>query len=206
MDYVLENMINEIIEELEDENKRKDFQDNVDIPFMMAALIQSLETEPCKYSEMISDLHNFAIHSVHYLPADLQGYAVGKIEISLQSNDTTSIEPIDNTYEIEFLTDERLWGYCECEPEDKDYREDKNCCGHGCDWDAPMIKVSKKRSICQFAWVGEEHDYWNFEDKFYAKRKALAEKKKENDKESEIAMLQEQIKELQQRLVELIVN
>lgn len=113
------------------------------------------------------------------------------------------MEVLDFEYEIVFDYDERNWGYCECNPSDLDYREDKHCCGHGCDWDAPSIKVRKSFLISEHSWSGDEHDYWDFEDKFYADDKEENEKKLLAEREYKIKSLKETIENAQKELKKL---
>ena len=107
-------------------------------------------------------------------------------------------------YKMCFEEEERLYGYCECTPDMPDYRADKQCCGHGCDASFCEFTLYKIRNIHKASWVGDEHDYWEFEDAFYDEEHALAEKRKQEAKEREIQELQEVIEIGKKRLAELL--
>lgn len=102
-----------------------------------------------------------------------------------------------------FSYDERNWGYCQCSPGDPDYREDKHCCGHGCDWEAPSVEVRKSFLVSNHSWSGDEHDYWDFEDKFYADDKEENKKKLLAEREYKIKNLKETIENAQKELKKL---
>ena len=102
-----------------------------------------------------------------------------------------------------FSYDERNLRYCECSPGDLDYREDKHCCGHGCDWEASKIEVRKSILVSRCSWDGDEHDYWDFEDEFYADDKEENEKKKLAEREYKIRELKETIENAQKELEKL---
>jgi len=84
-----------------------------------------------------------------------------------------------------------------------DYREDKQCCGHGCDASFCEFSLHKVLHIISDSWEGDEHDYWDFEDEFYLSDKELAEKKEKEDKEREVLELKNRIEADQKRLAEL---
>ena len=107
------------------------------------------------------------------------------------------------SYKIEFGKDDRSWGYCTCTNEDQDYREDKDCCGHGCDWTAPTISIKKIISLGNNGWTGDEHDYWDFEDNFYKSNDELAKGKEEQEKLDRIEYIETTIDELKNELLKL---
>jgi hypothetical protein len=41
----------------------------------------------------------------------------------------------------------------------KDYREDKHCCGHGCDCTFCSFALYKVMHVGGDVWEGDEHDY-----------------------------------------------
>ena len=114
-----------------------------------------------------------------------------------------SKEVKDFQYEINFIYNQRDWGYCQCTPDMKDYREDKHCCGHGCDWWAPSFEIKKSYLMNRYSWNGDEHDYWGFEDEFYMSDKELADKKEKEDRERQIEELRNRIESNQKKLAEL---
>ena len=109
-------------------------------------------------------------------------------------------------YRICFSYDKRDWGYCECTPDMEDYREDKKCCGHGCDASFCSFSLHKINNIMSDSWHGDEHDYWDFEDKFYMDDKELADKKNKEETERKIRELQERISSDSKKLAELTSN
>ena len=109
-------------------------------------------------------------------------------------------------YRICFSYDERDWGYCECTPDMEDYREDKKCCGHGCDASFCSFSLHKINNIMSDSWHGDEHDYWDFEDKFYMDDKELADKKNKEETERKIRELQKRISSDSKKLAELTSN
>lgn len=85
----------------------------------------------------------------------------------------------------------------------EDYREDKHCCGHGCDASFCSFSLHKIVNLGGDTWHGDEHDYWEFEDDFYKTDKELGEKKAEEDKVRMIRNLKETIEEATKKLAEL---
>ena len=91
-------------------------------------------------------------------------------------------------------------GYCECQPGDDDYNEDRQCCGHSCDWDAPAVTVYKCYDVDDGVWNGDEHDYWDFEDAFYKDDLELKAHIEEEAKRQRIKELEKQITSYQNDL------
>ena len=173
---------------------------------MIAPLSQSLE----RFKSLINDLEEHTYYGVTYIEPEQENYySNGTIEITLEKNDNEldkeekyikeheeySYFPTDYTYKINFEIDERDWRFCQCSEGDEDYDERYNCCGHGCDWSAPACSIEKVIEIGSKAWVGDEHDYWNFKDKFY--------KVDEKEKQEKINRLKNQIEDLQKELDKL---
>ena len=208
MNNVKEDLINKIIDELKRVNKDKEYRGErgLNIPFMIAPLSQSLE----RFKSLINDLEEHTYYGVTYIEPEQENYySNGTIEITLEKNDNEldkeekyikeheeySYFPTDYTYKINFEIDERDWKFCQCSEGDEDYDERHNCCGHGCDWSAPACSIEKVIEIGSKAWEGDEHDYWNFEDKFY--------KVDEKEKQAKINRLKNQIEDLQKELDKL---
>lgn len=190
----IQKFIEELIEALKYENTYRDLEPSdkkLDIPFLIAVLWQDLISNYEHYDEFCSDLRN--CYNIVILD---DNYYICKVCVNFFNE---IMEVLDFEYEIVFDYDERNWGYCECNPSDLDYREDKHCCGHGCDWDAPSIKVRKSFLISEHSWSGDEHDYWNFEDKY----KEENEKKLVSEREYKIKSLKETIENAQRELKEL---
>ena len=214
MNNVKEDLINKIIDELKRVNEDKEYRGErrlLNIPFMIAPLSQSLE----QFESLIKDLEEHTYYGVTYIEPEQENYySNGIIEITLEKNDNEldkeekyikeheeySYFPTDYTYKINFEIDERDWNFCQCSEEDEDYDERYNCCGHGCDWSAPAYSIEKVIEIGSKVWKGDEHDYWDFEDKFY---NVDEEEKQEKQKQAKINRLKNQIESLQKELDKL---
>jgi hypothetical protein len=171
---------------------------NLDIPYITSVLHQNLNNE--KYSDFINDImtNNY---DLYYAEDETQGWTNGVLTVSISDKNDEDKELC--TYTIEFKMEQRHWGYCECTPEDKDYRGDKDCCGHGCDWTAPAFEIKKIIFIGKDSWHGDQHDYWDFEDNFYKTNEELEKEKLKKDKETRIEELHNAIKEMQEELLKL---
>ena len=180
-------LINDIIEEL----KYYDIEEER-ICFMISPLCQSIKNN----KEFLDDINNY-IYDITYKNSE-EYLSIGILAIDLY--DEVKDEYLNYIYEIEFSYDERLWGYCECSKEDKDYDERYKCCGHGCDWSAPKYSIRKIEQICTNSWEGDQHDYWDFKDNFY---NVTEEEKEKEIKNNRIKELEEMIKRCKKELDEL---
>lgn len=189
---IKQQFIDRVIGILESENDSNEKQ--YDIPFIIAPLDQRLN----ECEEFLKDLKNnsYYINMVDIDDEDYYTYA--KLEIGLYNEREESIN--DLYYTINFVRNERHWGYCECSEDDEDYDARHKCCGHGCDWSAPSFSIIKQYSCGDYSWNGDEHDYWDFEDKF---NNVTLEEKKDLQKKAEIKSLEEQIKILTEKLHKL---
>lgn len=195
---IVQKFIEELIEAFKYENTYRDIEPKykkLDIPFLIAGLWQDLISNYEHYNEFCSDLRN--CYNIVILD---DNYYICKVCVNFFNE---IMEVLDFEYEIVFDYDERNWGYCECKPNDPDYREDKHCCGHGCDWEAPSVEVRKIFLVSNHSWHGDEHDYWDFEDKFYANDKEENEKKLLAEREYKIKNLKETIENAQKELKKL---
>ena len=156
--------------------------DQLDIPFIISSLYQSFKNHTDIFKDFIQDLCLYPDYNISIL--DYPKY----------------------NYKLCFAYDTRNYGYCECTPDMPDYREDKHCCGHGCDAAFCKFSLHKVLHIASGSWEGDEHDYWEFEDEFYLSDKELDEKKEKEDREREIEELKNRIEADQKRLAELEVN
>lgn len=202
----LQAFLDNLIEQLKSENDDREWdnqsEDNkkqiFDIPFLISSLWQSFRAEPNTYLDFIKCL-NHTFYQIHVVHSDDDYYGICKAIITFYD----SKEVKDFQYEINFIYNQRDWGYCQCTPDMKDYREDKHCCGHGCDWWAPSFEIKKSYLMNRYSWNGDEHDYWDFEDEFYISDKELADKKEKEDRERQIEELRNRIESDQKKLVEL---
>lgn len=201
----IQKFIEQLVDALKYENTHREPNgEKLDVPFLISALWQDLIDNYECYDEFCSDLRDCDSYEI-VIGED--NYYICKVNVFLY-NDTENdnwkcVEESDFRYEITFSYDERNWGYCECSPDDPDYREDKHCCGHGCDWNASSIEVRKSFLVSNHSWSGDEHDYWDFEDKFYADDKEENEKKLLAERECKIRNLKETIENAQKKLKEL---
>ena len=201
----IQKFIEQLVDALKYENTHREPNgEKLDVPFLISALWQDLIDNYECYDEFCSDLRDCDSYEI-VIGED--NYYICKVNVFLY-NDTENdnwkcVEESDFRYEITFSYDERNWGYCECSPDDPDYREDKHCCGHGCDWNASSIEVRKSFLVSNHSGSGDEHDYWDFEDKFYADDKEENEKKLLAERECKIRNLKETIENAQKKLKEL---
>lgn len=201
----IQNFIEQLVEVLKYENTYGELNGKkLDVPFLISVLWQDLMDNYECYDEFCSDLRDCDNYDI--VIGD-DNYCICKVNVFLynetENNNLQCVEESNFRYEITFSYDERNWGDCECSPDDPDYREDKHCCGHGCDWEAPSIKVRKSFLVSNHSWSGDEHDYWEFEDKFYADDKEENEKKLLAEREYKIKNLKETIENAQKELKKL---
>lgn len=211
MNPIVQKFINDLTEALKDENDSLKYSNQdeelIDIPYLIAPISQHLH----KYTEFINEIstHNYCING--YDKDNTGGYTNGRIRILIEKEHTDDscmeFERYgDYCYYIEFEYDDRYWGYCQCTSDMTDYRDDKGCCGHGCDFVAPAFRVTKEYNLGYDSWSGDEHDLWKFEDNFYKSETELAEDKHRREIELEIARLEELISSSKKRLDELLNN
>lgn len=194
----IQKFIEQLVDVLKYENTcREPNGKKLDIPFLLAALCQDLMYNSKRYDVFCSDLRDCDNYDIVIEDSE---YYICKANVIIYNERAYGLI---FRYEITFSYDERNWGYCECSPGDPDYREDKHCCGHGCDWEAPSVEVRKSVIVSNHLWVGDEHHYWEFEDKFYADDKEENEKKLLAERECKIRNLKEIIENAQKELKKL---
>ena len=202
----LQKFLDNFIEELKYENKNRVYhcKKEFDIPFIISSLYQSFENHTDAYKEFIADLKKDNSYSI-VINNPNDEYEVVNVSIYVHKfNEEFQIEEdLDYHYNIIFYYDERNYGYCECTPDMRDYREDKHCCGHGCDATFCRFELKKVLDVFGCGWEGDEHDYWDFEDEFYLSEQELAAKKAEEEKNYTIKMLKQRIAADSKRLAEL---
>lgn len=183
MKEIENKFIEEVVECLKDED--------VNIPYLILPLVQSIGNE--KFDNFFEDLENHKNYSLCYEKDSTERDTSGSMFIYLPNY----------FYEIEFGFDVRDWGNCECEEGDIDYRADKYCCGHGCDWDAPTISLYKTEILLNHDFDGDEHDFWDFEDGYYKLDKETNEEKTHKCKSERITYLKTNIERMQAELADL---
>ena len=207
----LQRFLEELKDALECENEDRKYENLseedsyslLDIPFLMSSLWEAFRAEPNTYSDFIKCLNESYDYQILITEPDNDYYGICKAIVGFHVSDKVYEGLEDYQYEINFNYDPRDWGYCECTSDMEDYREDKCCCGHGCDWWAPAFEMRKSFSVGNHKWHGDEHDYWDFEDEFYKEDRELAERKAKERKEQEIKELKARIEADTKKLSEL---
>ena len=209
---ILQKFLDNFINELKRENNNREYHETrkLDVPFIISTLYQSFDNNTDKYKEFISDLRNWSDYGIiiENPVNEYNGIVDATITLIKYSDKESDYYKDYDTpcydYKLCFSYDERNWGYCECTPDMPDYREDKHCCGHGCDASFCAFELHKIVHVINDTWDGDEHDYWDFEDDFYKDDKELADKKAEEDRLREIKELKNQIETASKKLKELV--
>lgn len=211
--YTLQTFLNSFIKELKRENESREYKNimKLNIPFIISSLYQSFKNNEESYKEFIEDLKKYDDYNISIDDSANDYNGIIDVHVGLvkyiERNDSDfaydDYDYPDYNYEFEFSYDERNWGYCECTPDMDDYREDKHCCGHGCDASFCSFSLHKIVNLGGGTWHGDEHDYWEFEDEFYANDKELAEKREKERREREIMELKARIEADTKKLAEL---
>ena len=169
----LQNFIDTFIKELKRENENREYHSikKLNIPFILSSLYQSFSNNQNSYKEFISDLEMYSDYDITIDDPKNEYNGIIDVDINLarHKDEVESFQDYDMPnyyYMICFSYDERDWGYCECTPDMEDYREDKKCCGHGCDASFCSFSLHKINNIMSDSWHGDEHDYWDFGDEF----------------------------------------
>lgn len=202
----MEEFLNTLVEELK---RNDDIVSTQEIPFLLSVLTQGFENNKEKYIDFLRDIVEYSDYQINITPSKNDWSGIYDIEVQLikyfddEESGFQNYDTPNYHYLFTFEYDERNWGYCECSPEDDDYREDKHCCGHGCDWSAPAFDLFKVEHIVRESWHGDEHDYWDFEDEYYNQDKESNLKKKESERLAEIERLEATIKAANKRLAEI---
>lgn len=204
----LQKFIDELVEAFKIENKEKKEQREFDIPFLISTLYQSFKNEDNTktYFHFVEDLDFYSDYNIDVV--DSANDYNGIVDVYINLVKFTEEEygmPLYPSYDykISFEFEDRHWGYCECTPDMPDYREDKQCCGHGCDATFCEFNLYKIMKVTHGFWKGDKHDYWDFEDDFYKTDEELLLKKQEEDKKREIEMCKKYIEEYTKKLTEL---
>lgn len=208
----LQKFFDELIRAIKSENEERRWhkkpKKELDIPFLISTLLQSMTKNEDKYKEFLSDLEKYSDYqiTIHKSNNDWNGIVDAFVNLIKYTNDEDmrDCDIPDFDYELQFFYDERHWGYCQCTPDLEDYREDKQCCGHGCDATFCSFSLHKILNVTTDEWHGDEHDYWDFEDEFYKEDRELAEKKEKERKEREIVELKARIEADSKKLAELV--
>lgn len=177
--------------------------DTCNLPFVTSSLYQVLSSPTSEVSNFISDISKYKID------IDIDninnGYEVAIVKIYLYDKQNKMEK--EHYYQLRFILDPRYYNYCQCTPDMDGYREDKGCCGYDCDATFCTCQINMIKPLCFHKWDGCEHDFWDYEDKFYEtypelkdvnKKQELINSIKRTQKEIEFA--QEQLEEYQRKL------
>ena len=209
---VLQRFMFELIEVLKEYNETTNTHTakSLNIPFIISTLYQNFSEKADKYDEFIQDLCLYPDYNFLILDSQNDYSGIIDVEINLVKYQNEENEQYymnghspNYDYKLYFTYDTRDYGYCQCTPDMPDYREDKQCCGHGCDAAFCKFSLHKVLHIASGSWKGDEHDYWEFEDEFYLGDKELAKKKENEDREREIEELKNRSEADQKRLKDL---
>ena len=205
---IKEQFIKELINELNDVNERQLVYNDktpIDVCYVVSVIDQQIE----KCTEFMEDISKHTYYINGYDEDTSQGYTNGRIRVLIEKPEDEKeshymVDAYHNyCYYIEFVYDERSWGYCECTPEDKYYNPKHGCCGMGCDWYAPAFRIEKSISLGYGKWEGQAKDYWEYQEKFYTNEQNKNEEVEKHQKEQRIKSLEEQIHRLQKELSEV---
>lgn len=154
------NLLTQMVEVLERHNAscRDDYNNPdlmLDIPFMIAPVFQMAKNG--QLDMLLRDIGSD--YNVDYEPFRDLGYCYGTIHIYFSNR----LE----IYNFEFHCEPSYIGYCQCDNSDKDYRADKHCCGHDCDWNVPVVNITYTIPYLNSRFNGDASDLWKFEDFYY---------------------------------------
>ena len=211
----LQNFIEQLIEELKMKNGEIEFDGfeslKLNIPFIISTLYQDFNNNTCVYKKFIEDLNFYSDYNIDIIETDNDYNGIIDVYITLiktvyEKKYTQHHDLLysDYDYKISFNFEDRHWGYCECTPDMPDYREDKQCCGNGCDANFCEFNLYQIMKVAHGSWEGDEHDYWDFEDDFYKTDEELLLKKQKEDKKHEIELCKKCIEEYTKKLTELL--
>lgn len=200
---ILQEFMDKLVEVIEDYNKGEVFyakNGKIDIPYIISSLYQDFSYYPEKFTTLVSELKSCSDYCLKIAKSQDDWCGYFDVFIYLYSNDDRYG---GYYYKLKFTNEERYDGYCECVPGDPDYREDKHCCGHGCDAVFCEYQLVQVTSITSGSWDGDEHDFWDFEEEFLLSDEELKKKIEKEERENKIKSLEKQIKELNHQLEEL---
>jgi len=202
-----DQFIQNLIKELNDENETRIYQNKkpLDVCHIISVIDQQIEN--CK--EFIDDITKYTYCINGYDEDYSEGYTNGKITILIEKPDKEKESNhwagcyYDYSYCIEFLYDERHWGYCECTSDMKGYNKKYKCCGESCDWNGSAFKIEKVINLGYHIWEGQEKDYWEYKEKFESNEQNKNEDVEKFKLEEKKQYLKDRINEFQEELDKL---
>ena len=164
---VLQRFLFELIEVLKEYNETTNTHTSksLDIPFIISSLYQNFSKNTDKYGELIQDLCLYPDYNFLILDSQNDYSGIIDVEINLVKYPNEENEQYymnghspNYDYKLCFTYDTRDYGYCQCTPDMPDYREDKQCCGHGCDAAFCKFSLHKVLHIASGSWeIGRAH-------------------------------------------------
>lgn len=155
--------------------------------------------------ELLDDAAKYYLE-IRYEEDDTGGYTDGYFEFHFYTKDPSEDygwqSSINHYYKMELLLDDRMWGYCDCEPSHIGYNPIYRCCGNGCDWTAPKVSIQKISSIVYHAFDGVQRDMWELESKW----KEDTVDHEEELRKKRLEQLSQHIKELEEEKKLLEIN
>jgi len=202
---IKDKFIKDLVEKLNDVNERQLIYNNkspIDVCYVVSVIDQQIKN----YKEFLDDIAKFTYCINGYDEDTSGGYTNGKIRILIEKpeeekeSDYMVDAYYDYCYFIEFSNDERMWGYCQCTPEDGGYNSKYNCCGNGCDWNAPSFRLTKEIYLGYSSWNGQESDYWQYKEQFESDEQNKNNEVEKFKKEQRKQNLKNRIEELQKEI------
>ena len=189
VDKLIENILKAV--KFENENRNYNKEKEIDIVDFLAVFEQHL------YNDKYSELHESLKNDYYVLLEDNEKSFYNMSKFIIQFQDWQNIS---YNYEIGLGYDQRSWGYCQCESTDEWYDERHDCCGHACDWYAPLITITKIDVIGVDSFNGYERDLWEYQDKYY---NVTLEDKKKIEMDIKLKSLIEQKDKIESQIKEL---
>ncbi|OPH61853.1 hypothetical protein BC351_01015 [Paenibacillus ferrarius] len=168
-------------------------QESQEQKFNACEYFHTLHQHKDKLTELI---HTYENHNCYfsYTVDNTDGYTDGVISIHFNNWQEGSYY-----YDI-VLSSNQMWGgYCQCTPEDEGYNPIHDCCGLGCDYNAPSFNIKKISNVAGEDFTGHERDMWLLQEQ-WDKDMGIYKEDKNN---AQIKEIEKQIASLQKRRVEL---
>lgn len=167
---------------------------NEDHKFDACGYFETIMQHKDRFQVIVDEGEKYDFYIVLTRRDDADDYGMNNVKVYLQNDiDDFTSGGANYHYQIILEHDERLCGYCECEPDTSMYNEQHRCCGMGCDWVAPMVSVCKIETIGRYAYDGYEKDMWKLQEDWSSKMSSVEEKKKQD----RLIRIQQEIERLQ---------
>lgn len=140
-------------------------------------------------NELFSEIEKTGVTEDFEVFVDFNNVGLGyeiEMVVSLFSN--------EKTFNMEFINEDEMYGYCECLPTDEGYDITHGCCGRGCDWCRPAVRLTVVECLSYSSYKGNEHSIWDMNLIEEDKTREL--KKKKRQLEDSIARMELEMEEL----------